>query len=113
MDELKNGGCPAQAERILNSGGGGGGLLRSGGCGRGRGPEKGAWNHISQDLNCAMINMQIELLSRWMPFSFQHTELEVTTTTKWVLVNMLSNSVTVDAFSFSCACPAGQTSGLS
>lgn len=44
--------------------------------------EKGAWNHIctpaSQDLNCAMINMQIELLSRWVPFSFQHTELEVT-----------------------------------
>lgn len=44
--------------------------------------EKEAWNHIctraSQDLNCAMINMQIELLSRWVPFSFQHTELEVT-----------------------------------
>lgn len=44
------------------------------------------------DLNCAMINIQIVLLSRWMPFSFQHTELEATKKKKkkrWALVNVL------------------------
>lgn len=81
--------------------------------------EKGAWNHIctpaSQDLNCAMINMQIELLSRWVPFSFQHTELEVTKKKKksgsWSMCS--ANSVPVGASSFSNTCPSVQTSGVS
>lgn len=68
--------------------------------------EKGAWNHIctpaSQDLNCAMINMQIELLSRWVPFSFQHTELEVTKKKKkkWVLVNVLCKQCSCGCLQF-------------
>lgn len=99
-DEMNSDGCPGglQAERILNSwesievrwwwam------------------AEKGAWNHIctraSQDLNCALINMQIELLSRWVPFSFQHTELEVTKKKKWVLVNVLCKQCSCGCLQF-------------
>lgn len=67
--------------------------------------EKEAWNHIctpaSQDLNCAMINMQIELLPRWVPFSFQHTELEVTKKKKkWVLVNVLCKQCSCGCLQF-------------
>lgn len=79
--------------------------------------EKGAWNHIctpaSQDLNCALINMQIELLPRWVPFSFQHTELEVTKKKNGSWSMRSAHSVPVDAFSFSSAYSSVQTSGVS
>lgn len=65
--------CPGREDSELGS------LLRSGGGGRGRGPNL---HPASQDIDCATINMQMELLPRWMPFSFQHTELEVTKTKK-------------------------------
>lgn len=73
-----NGDCPAQTERILNSGE----VVEVRRWWAWQGSRKQSLEpHLHPclpDLNCAMIDIQIVLLSRWMPFSFQHTELEAT-----------------------------------